>query len=193
LAIKNIVIAVLLTFCITAVLFTITPTRSTETANSTTPLSPTASSTATYDPWMDNNHDGKINVLDLIKVATGLGSSGDPALSVTMKHENQLFTYKIGQIKNLSYWYSPWLNLTGYTSFTVTIQNSGGGNTYVDYSVLTWCGDSSVAFNTFLMIHNPQSPYILNTIISLPMNTICLHNYIMYNVDNIVVEVYAIA
>ena len=41
-------------------------------------------SAGTYDPWIDANHDGHINVLDLIKVANGLGSSGDPALNVTI-------------------------------------------------------------------------------------------------------------
>lgn len=82
-AIKNIVLAILLTFCITAVLFTAIPVNSTETVNSTVTPSSTVSST-TYDPWKDVNHDGRINVLDLIQVAVDMGGSGDPALNVTV-------------------------------------------------------------------------------------------------------------
>ena len=41
-------------------------------------------SAGTYDPWVDVNHDGHVNVLDLIKVTDSLGSSGDPALNVTI-------------------------------------------------------------------------------------------------------------
>lgn len=65
---RNLVVAVLITFCLAAVLFSAVP----------------VFSVGTYDPWMDTNHDGRINVLDLIKVAGILGTTGDPGLNVTV-------------------------------------------------------------------------------------------------------------
>ena len=65
---KKLMVAVLCTFCLTAALLSAVPVES----------------AATYDPWVDVNHDGKINVLDLIKVAVGVGSSGNPSLNVTV-------------------------------------------------------------------------------------------------------------
>jgi hypothetical protein len=38
----------------------------------------TITSGVPYNPWIDVNNDGKINVLDLIAVVLGLGSSGTP-------------------------------------------------------------------------------------------------------------------
>jgi hypothetical protein len=60
--------AVLCTFCLTAALFSTMPVES----------------AGTYDPWIDTNHDGRINVLDLIKVAGGIGTFGNPGLNVTV-------------------------------------------------------------------------------------------------------------
>jgi hypothetical protein len=65
---EGLTVAVLCTFCLTAVLFSTIP----------------ANSAATYDPWIDTNHDGRINVLDLIKVAGGIGTTGNPGLNVTV-------------------------------------------------------------------------------------------------------------
>jgi hypothetical protein len=65
---KNLMVAVLCTFCLTAALLGAIPVES----------------AGTYDPWIDTNHDGRINVLDLIKVASGIGTSGNPGLNVTV-------------------------------------------------------------------------------------------------------------
>lgn len=66
---KDLIVAILCTFCLTMVLFTAAPVKSTG---------------SSYDPWVDVNHDGKINVLDLIKVALSTGTTGDPALNVNV-------------------------------------------------------------------------------------------------------------
>ena len=54
----------LATFCLIVVLFMIITTQS--------------SSGDTYDPWIDINDDGKINILDITFVAKAFGTSGTP-------------------------------------------------------------------------------------------------------------------
>ena len=66
---KDLIIAILATFCLTATLFTIIPTRS---------------STDRYDPWVDINDDGQINLSDIYAVAKAYGSTGNPTKNVTV-------------------------------------------------------------------------------------------------------------
>jgi hypothetical protein len=65
---RDLIIAVLATFCLTATLFLILPVRS----------------TGTYDPWADFNGKGKINMLDVGYVASLFGTKGDPTRNVTV-------------------------------------------------------------------------------------------------------------
>jgi len=62
---KDLAIVVLITFCVTATLFMIFPSHSLSDANS-------------YDPLLDVNDDGVINILDIYKVARAFGTSGTP-------------------------------------------------------------------------------------------------------------------
>jgi S1-C subfamily serine protease len=62
---KNLAIAVLVMFCITATLFI-------------TFASYSQSSSNVYDPWSDINNDGKIDILDIYKIASAFGTSGTP-------------------------------------------------------------------------------------------------------------------
>ncbi len=68
---RHLVIAVLLTFCVTATLFMIQPTRS-------------QSGVGEYNPWADYNEDGEINILDLVPGALAFSSSGDPTKNVNV-------------------------------------------------------------------------------------------------------------
>jgi len=59
---KDLIIAVLSTFWLTATLFMIMPTRS--------------SSSRVYDPWIDINDDGKIDMMDIGYVCLAYGTNG---------------------------------------------------------------------------------------------------------------------
>jgi len=61
---KDLIVAILGTFCLTVTLFTIIPIRS-----QTTPE---------YDPWKDINDDGFIGIDDIASVAKNFGASGTP-------------------------------------------------------------------------------------------------------------------
>jgi len=60
---KDLIVAILATFCITAILFTAIPIRS-------------APTPAEYDPWIDTNDDGIINYEDLFNLASRYGTFG---------------------------------------------------------------------------------------------------------------------
>jgi hypothetical protein len=64
---KELVIAVLATFCLTVTIFMIMPIKSANNA---------------YDPLLDYNHDGKIGLSDLVALATSYGTAGDPTITV---------------------------------------------------------------------------------------------------------------
>ena len=67
---KDLVIAVLITFCLTAMLFSVRFTRS--------------QAPGQYDPWLDINDDGKILIEDVAWVAKAFGTSGDPIRNVNV-------------------------------------------------------------------------------------------------------------
>ena len=61
---RDLIIAALATFCLTATLFMILPTKS--------------SPGNGYDPWLDTNDDGQINIRDMYAMARAFGTSGTP-------------------------------------------------------------------------------------------------------------------
>jgi hypothetical protein len=65
---KELIIAILATFCLTATLFLIIP----------------ISGQAVYDPQLDVNHDGKIDIKDIAAVAKAFGTTGDPTVPVNV-------------------------------------------------------------------------------------------------------------
>jgi hypothetical protein len=105
---RDLIIAILATFCLTATLFLIMPTRGTETTTST-PNS--------YDPWADFYGKGKIDMLDIGYVASLFGTKGDPTRNVTVTN------WPTGQYVN-AWWnqwtggggmiYTSWYNASGY-------------------------------------------------------------------------------
>jgi hypothetical protein len=68
---KVVLIAILATFCLTATLFIVLPTRS-------------SPSVVEYDPWADINDDGTINMYDIAYTAQRYGTSGDPTKNVNV-------------------------------------------------------------------------------------------------------------
>jgi hypothetical protein len=62
---KDVITAVLITFCLTVTLFLTIPSHSNPNA---------------YDPWADLNDDGTIDIYDAIQLANTFGSSGEPII-----------------------------------------------------------------------------------------------------------------
>jgi len=68
---KDLVIAILCTFCLTASLFMVIPTRS-------------SPDIGDYDPWIDVNDDGVIDISDLVIMVGTIPSEGDPTKNVNV-------------------------------------------------------------------------------------------------------------
>jgi hypothetical protein len=112
---KDLIIAVLATFCLTATLLLAMPTRS------QTP-------TGTYDPVIDNNHDGSINILDSIILANHFLTSGDPTVPVNVTNwPSPNYTLAQGML-NMSFnhgsvtgYYIPFVYCGGYSRLSLMI------------------------------------------------------------------------
>jgi hypothetical protein len=91
---RDVLIAVLATFCLTSALFTIKPSGS--------------QSTLSYNPWADINDDGIIDIYDVVSVTAIYGKTGDPTKPVVINHNWREGNYSFS------------LNPKGYTSFNIS-------------------------------------------------------------------------
>ena len=153
---KNLIVAVLATFCVTFALFSVRPTRS---ANDP------------YDPWADLNDDGVINMRDIGYECSMFGTTGIPMNKTSWQTELQSNTHAIRfYTSNETYSdkFCAQYNMTTAAVFTWIPSNStnnailgiycytqmrGGGNssdhlcyvrTYVDNVELGWSVINSV-------------------------------------------------
>jgi len=103
---KDLVVSILCTFCLTTVLLTMMPVQSAE-----------------WDPWLDVKEDGRINVLDLIKTASALGTMGDTTKNVTVKNwpANKLAYYYADIMLPSQTEASPWISVNEYSRIVVCI------------------------------------------------------------------------
>ena len=91
---RDVLIAVLATFCLTSALFAVKPSGSL--------------SSKQYDPWMDINDDGRIDMRDITQLCINFMATGDPTKPVIINHN-----WREG---NCSFS----LNPKGYTSFNIS-------------------------------------------------------------------------
>lgn len=102
---KDLIIAVLLTFCLAATLFMVAATKSQE-----------------YDPWADLNGDGKINILDVTGMTSIYGMSGDATRNVTIaKRVNKLAYTLVFPVNPGVGVRTPWIAVDGYSKVTICI------------------------------------------------------------------------
>jgi hypothetical protein len=93
---KDLLVTVLLTFCLTATLLRILPLCSTST---------TSTVEYEYDPWYDLNDDGEINLYDLTIIGTYWETSGTPTNKASLEYESGWIdiTNKAGQHFNITH------------------------------------------------------------------------------------------
>ena len=159
---RVLIIAVLATFCLTATLFMVVPTRS---------------QTGGYDPRYDVNGDGKIDMADISTEVEAFMSSGDPTLPVNITgHATQLIKVaEYGMINVSSSWGSSRILVDGYAKFSVNVYYMGynGPNEYKLYKVDNYtCGinflvDDVINFSSVLVkTYDVTNKYVLIMILN---------------------------
>lgn len=88
-----------------------------------------------YDPWMDANEDGKINVLDMVSLAGVYSSAGDPPKNVTVTNwptkPPQPKTIIVCQ--NYTVTYNPTEGYYYWLPFTVSVEEHRHFSIFVAY------------------------------------------------------------
>jgi hypothetical protein len=134
---KNMIIAIMITFCFTATLLMVIPIRS---ANNS------------YDPWIDLNGDGRINMDEVVSTLDAFGTTGDPTRNVNVTNfplDGQ------GNLKTTNYLPSGTFNASCKISIQTTSVVGNGGiapqGIYITY-VPSGVGAS------FFFIFDPLAP-----------------------------------
>jgi hypothetical protein len=88
---RNMIVAIIITFCFTATLFMIVPIKST--------------ASSTYNPWADINDDGKIGLEDLTLLAKSYGATGTPIQEANIRYDSGWIniTDKCGQYFSITH------------------------------------------------------------------------------------------
>lgn len=91
-----------------------------------------AQSGGEYDPWLDYNEDGIIDVNDLQPLGQSYGTSGDPTKNVTIVgHATKLVKAAINVYVNPStFWLSDFISVDGYSKVSVLVWMSTYSNKY---------------------------------------------------------------
>jgi len=141
---KDLIIAVLVTFCLTVTIFMIMPIKS---ANNS------------YDPMLDANHDGKINILDIGAMAKAYGSSGDPTIPVTLNDNwtEGSFSFSL-PANNVTQDFI--VTTAGFKTITLSLNASGGGSfleIFIGYlsgnNIVGWTTATAFAPGMHLMVY----------------------------------------
>jgi hypothetical protein len=109
---KDLIIVSLATFCLTATLFMILPTKSNP-------------GIGEYDPWNDLNSDGAVDIYDAINLAGTYGTSGDPTKNVNVTNWLTIIQTMVATNSGRIVWTNPLPGVSdGYHDF-VAIETRG--------------------------------------------------------------------
>jgi hypothetical protein len=109
---------VLVTFCLTAALFSI--------------ISVGSQGAREYDPWYDINDDGKIDLKDYYGVGLKYATAGDPTKNVAVTNwpTNEL-AYNVTTSISASGWhYTPWISINEYSKVSICLSTNAVNNRF---------------------------------------------------------------
>lgn len=138
---KDVIIAILATFCLTVTFFSVLPIRS-----GSTPVG--------YDPWADTNDDGKINMHDIGYTAQRYGATGDPTKNVNVVNwpiaQQQTVFYQRNSSST-----SQFHNASGFSQIHLACYVSGLNNAAENVTLRIWA-----------QIYNPETYVSMSFVVS---------------------------
>jgi len=121
-----------------------------------------------YDPWLDYNEDGIIDVNDLSPLGQAYGSSGDPTKNVTIvKHATKVIRAATGiSLPASGIWNSGYISVDGYAKVTILINLGTNNNVYIlranSGEAISFNVDSAVDFDhNYVKTYDVMNPQIL--------------------------------
>jgi len=114
---RNLIVAVLVTFCLTAMLFSVIPTYS----------------TMKYDPWVDYDENGKIDGKDIAAISKAFDTQGNPTKDVVVEN--------MPVCNSTTIWFRTPLNSTWITSSTY--DSCGFGHLHILLNVACLAQDAN--------------------------------------------------
>ena len=144
---KDLVIAILATFCLTAVLFT---------------AMPVSSSGKEFDPWLDYNDDGIIDLKDVYSMHQAYGTEGNSTRSVAIAgHATKLIKLAEGEVvSNTLPWWSGYIPVDGYSKASISIHMDPTNNNMLkvvwmsNSSAFGFAGDLAFNFHDFVKTYD---------------------------------------
>jgi hypothetical protein len=149
-----------------------------------------------YNPFLDVNHDGKIDIRDIALEAKAFGTAGDPT-------ENVIVTLNTSEVMEgpitipnqttVEYLY----NLTGFRQVSISINNPISNNVSADVAIGRWVGQQAYAMFNHISggwIPLPTSQFYSQTaLVSGPQLIILLWNTSPQNATYVYVDVFMTA
>ena len=116
---KDLIITAVLTFCLTSTIFMVATSRSAE-----------------YDPWVDINDDGKIDIFDVVGMTSRYAATGDPTKNVTVANwpSNKLAYSIETSVGGFAGFQSPYIQVAGYSKISICIWNDAADDQYWLYA-----------------------------------------------------------
>jgi hypothetical protein len=110
-----------------------------------------------YDPWLDYNEDGVIDVKDLHPLGGSYGTTGDSIKNVTIAgHANKLAFTVATAIEPYSAYYTDWISVGGYSKVTICVYSETNKNYYRldtrhDAGPIPYTVDNATNFKDYLV------------------------------------------
>jgi|GEM_PF-2975844 hypothetical protein len=125
---RDVLIAVLATFCLTSSLFAVKPSGS--------------QTERQYDPWADLNDDGKISMDEIVRMCELFGTTGDPTKNVNVTNFPQIYrimhtTYTYAETFHAKSVLPVWryFETEGYRQITIAISIDGNASVTISWAI----------------------------------------------------------
>ncbi len=122
------------------------------------------SSIGEYDPWLDTNDDGRIDMRDIGDLARAFGTAGDSAKNVTITgHATKVLTLAYNyDLPYQATWNSGFVEIDGYAKVTVLVRIDTNNNVMdiVAHATGSYFVETVYDINQWCETYDVMAPYL---------------------------------